>query len=98
MSEPKWRPGPWFLEGNWDEKSKRKRIGGWLSSNPPCGVPIFEMNPIVGPAEEAIANAYLCATAPDLYDALYNAQQRMAAAGWDTDTECAVLEKARGER
>jgi hypothetical protein len=69
MSGVKHTPGPWFLEGYWDVKSKFD-LGGWVSSNPPAGCPIFQLEPSVGTAEEIVANARLIAAAPDLLAAL----------------------------
>jgi hypothetical protein len=64
MSGGKHTPGPWFLEGHWDVKSKFD-LGGWVSSNPPAGCPIFQLEPIVGTPEEIVANARLIAAAPE---------------------------------
>ena len=57
-------PGPWFLEGKWTPGLGR--LGGWVSSNPPAGSPVFELRPVVGDQETIIANARLIAAAPDL--------------------------------
>lgn len=65
--------GPWFLEGNWDPKSGWP-IGGWVSSFPPAGVPVFELTPSVGTPDEICANARLIAAAPDMFAALKHAQ------------------------
>jgi hypothetical protein len=57
-------PGPWFLEGNWNENDKH--IFGWLSYFPPAGSPVFELVPVVGAAKEIVANAkHLARMSPD---------------------------------
>jgi hypothetical protein len=79
MDKPKWEPGPWFLEGNWEADSDRE-IGGWLSCFPPAGVPLFEMTPVCGEREVIVASAHLIAAGPALFDALaayVKAQGRM---------------------
>lgn len=65
-------PGPWFLEGNWSDQG-RGPLGGWVSSNPPAGMPIFELGPVVGDRAEIVANARLIAAAPDLLAACQQA-------------------------
>lgn len=62
-------PGPWFLEGDWSEEGTGP-LGGWVSSNPPAGMPVFELGPVVGERAEIAANARLIAAAPDLLAAL----------------------------
>ena len=74
MTGGKHTPGPWFLEGHWDVKSKFD-LGGWVSSNPPAGCPIFQLEPSVGTAEEIVANARLIAAAPDLLAALHEGRR-----------------------
>lgn len=62
-------PGPWFLEGGWDENNG-KPLGGWVSCFPPAGMPVFELTPVLGSREEICASARLIAAAPDLLEAL----------------------------
>ena len=62
-------PGPWFLEGNWDENNG-KPLGGWVSCLPPAGMPVFGLEACVGTRGEIAANARLIAAAPDLLEAL----------------------------
>jgi hypothetical protein len=92
MSGGKHTPGPWFLEGHWDVKSKFD-LGGWVSSNPPAGCPIFQLEPSVGTAEEIVANARLIAAAPDLLDALKQFRTKVynAALGSGMDDEWSTL-------
>lgn len=70
MSEvTKHTPGPWFLEGNWG--TGKGKLGGWVSSFPPAGAPVFELRPVVGSPETIISNAHLIAAAPELLEALH---------------------------
>lgn len=95
MSGAQHTPGPWFLEGNWSGQGVGP-LGGWVSSNPPAGMPVFELGPVVGERAEIVANARLIAAAPDLLKALEYARRFVKPADVDTDFIDAAIAKARG--
>ena len=99
MSEPKWIPGPWRLEGD------RVRAD---DGRPDIPWNVCEFRVCGGlPGEIQKANAQLIASAPELFEALTALLNEVIEAGFETATDYgwpnaisnarAALAKARGE-
>jgi len=71
-------PGPWMLEGRWDDHMER--LGGWLSfgSQQTAHGAMFELNPLTGTPDEIRGSARLIAQAPTLATDLAAALEREA--------------------
>lgn len=106
MSEPKWTKGPWFLFGN------GHCVGGPADTESGTGgVAMCGMN--IRTPEESAANAQLTVTAPEMYEALEQAEIALincVPLGWTPGQDFvgreefnplqvirAVMAKARGE-
>lgn len=93
MSEPKFTPGPWFIN-DWPQANTDITIGG-------AGIPLIAKVPLRDVSINGQkANAHLIAAAPELYAALdaimeYPGNNLMAVD--ITNAAKAALRKARGE-
>lgn len=83
-----------------DPDEGRITVFGYLSEGP--GQPVFGLDVILErPVEELLAYARLIASAPELYEALANAETMVAAGAYCSTTLAqirAALAKARGEK
>lgn len=104
--ERKWTPGPWSVPhfATNDCKCNCKYIlanyGGMgsIATVDVCESMEMPWGDDVGPdMDQATANAYLISAAPDLYEALHEAQEILEAMGVATEKEEAALAKAQGE-
>jgi len=95
MTERKWTPGPWKFDvsGEWTHLIENENGDDVLCGCGCCGSPNLHRN-----------DAYLIASAPDLYEALStclnfigNTEDEMGETLMCGDKSRAALEKARGE-
>jgi len=95
MTEHKWTPGPWFYQEGYLNIYSLSNGDGGVTTH----IAKFNYEQVDGGYDEAESNALLSSAAPDLYDALDRARQKLVSEGFfNASYDCdAALAKARGE-
>jgi hypothetical protein len=103
MSKPNFTPGPWRVDVCWPNLYVRHDGPGWPLADPLSGDFPSGAAANVGsgfhPHEMRLANAYLIATAPEMYEELVAMCKAIECAEFKEDCERIgkLLKKARGE-